>query len=331
MSEGLFPTTRLRRNRRSAWQRELIAENHLTVSDLILPIFLIEGKNISQEINNLPGIFRFSIDLAVKKAKEAKAAGISALMLFPFIEQIKKTLDGKEATNSKNLICRAIKEIKRLVPGIGVICDVALDPYTTHGHDGIVCNQTNLVLNDETVAILCKQSLIQAEAGCDMIAPSDMMDGRVLMIRNYLDENGFQDVGIMSYPIKYASNFYGPFRSAIGSDKNPIKPDKKNYQIDFRNSNEAIREITLDIEEGADMVIIKPAMPYLDIIYRASTTFNIPIIAYQVSGEYAMLKYSAMNGACDFNAIYLESLMAFKRAGAKAIIAYGALEISNLL
>ncbi len=331
MLEGQFPYTRLRRNRQFAWQRELVAENHLKISDLILPIFLTEGKNTRQKIDNLPDVFRFSIDLAIKQAKIAKDIGIPAIMLFPLVEQNKKTIDGKEAINSKNLICRAVTAIKKAVPEIGIICDVALDPYTTHGHDGVFCQKTNSVLNDETIEVLCKQSLVQAKAGCDIIAPSDMMDGRIMMIRDYLDQNGFQNVGIMSYAIKYASNFYGPFRSAVGSDKNLAKADKKDYQMDFRNAREAIREIALDIEEGADMIIIKPGMPYLDIIRSAKDNFNIPIIAYQVSGEFAMLKYAALNKAIDFNRAYLESLTAFKRAGATSIISYGALEISDLI
>lgn len=331
MFEGSFPYTRLRRNRQFSWQRELLAENHLNISDLILPIFLTEGKNIRQKIENLPDVFRFSIDLAIKQAKIAKDIGILAVMLFPLVDQDKKTVDGKEATNPKNLMCRAIAAIKKAVPDIGIICDVALDPYTSHGHDGIYDAKTGLVLNDETIEILCKQALLQAKAGCDIIAPSDMMDGRVMMIRDYLDQNGFQQVSIMSYAIKYASNFYGPFRHAVGSSKNLAKADKKNYQMDFRNSKEALREIAMDIEEGADMVIIKPGMPYLDIIRLAKDNFNIPILAYQVSGEFAMLKYGAMNGVIDFNLAYLESLIAFKRAGAKSIITYGALEIAQLL
>ncbi len=331
MIEGSFPYTRLRRNRQFAWQRELVAENHLNISDLILPIFLAEGKNTRQKIDTLPDVFRFSIDLAIKQAKAAKDLGISAIMLFPLVDQDKKTIDGKEATNPKNLICRAVSAIKKAVPGIGIICDVALDPYTSHGHDGVVCKKTGSVLNDETIEVLCKQSLVQAKAGCDIIAPSDMMDGRIMMIRDYLDQNGFQNVAIMSYAIKYASNFYGPFRSAVGSDKNLAKADKKNYQMDFRNSSEAMREIALDVEEGADTIIIKPGMPYLDIIKMAKDNFNIPIIAYQVSGEFAMLKYAGLNKALDFNRAYLESLMAFKRAGARSIITYGALEAAKFI
>jgi porphobilinogen synthase len=331
MIEGSFPYTRLRRNRQFAWQRELVAENHLNISDLILPIFLAEGKNTRQKIDTLPDVFRFSIDLAIKQAKAAKDLGISAIMLFPLVDQDKKTIDGKEATNPKNLICRAVSAIKKAVPNIGIICDVALDPYTSHGHDGVVCKKTGSVLNDETIEVLCKQSLVQAKAGCDIIAPSDMMDGRIMMIRDYLDQNAFQNVAIMSYAIKYASSFYGPFRSAVGSDKNLAKADKKNYQMDFRNSSEAMREIALDVEEGADTIIIKPGMPYLDIIKMAKDNFNIPIIAYQVSGEFAMLKYAGLNKALDFDRAYLESLMAFKRAGARSIITYGAIEAANFI
>lgn len=325
-----FPRTRLRRLRKSAWMRDLVAQNSLKAQDLILPLFVIEGENIEQKINHLPEVSRFSIDLIVKKAKEAKDLGISAIMLFPSIDQKLKTADGQEAVNENNLICRTIKAIKKEVPEIGIICDVALDPYTTHGHDGII-DENAYVLNDETIEVLCKQALVQAEAGCDIVAPSDMMDGRIAIIRDVLDKNGFIDVAIMSYAAKYASSFYGPFRHAVGSVSNLKKADKKTYQMDFRNSVEAMREIALDVNEGSDMLIIKPGMPYLDVVKEATQSFSLPIISYQVSGEYAMLKYAASNGAFDFDNALFESLIAFKRAGASAIITYGAIEaVRNL-
>ena len=318
---------RLRRGRTTEWMRSLLAENQVSSSDLILPLFVIEGKNKQEKINNLPDVFRYSIDLIVKKAKEARALQIPALMLFPVIDQKLKTNEGKQALNKNNLICRAVKEIKNAVPEIGIICDVALDPYTAHGHDGLI-DKNGYVLNDETIEVLCQQSIVQANAGCDIIAPSDMMDGRVLKIRQSLDKEGFTNVAIMSYAAKYASNFYGPFRDAVGSSKN-LKTDKKTYQMDFRNSDEAMREIELDIKEGADMLIVKPGMPYLDVIKQASTRYKTPIIAYQVSGEYAMLKHAAKAGAFDFDNAFLESLIAFKRAGSRAIITYGAIDFAK--
>ncbi len=323
MSES-FPRTRLRRNRKSQWLRDLTAQTILSPSDFILPLFVIEGKNKEEKISHLPGVSRLSIDLIVKKAKEARALGITALMIFPVIDQKLKNIDGKEALNPKNLICRAIAAIKNAVPEIGVIADVALDPYTSHGHDGVI-DESGYVLNDETISILCEQAFIQAKAGCDIVAPSDMMDGRIGIIRDVLDDNSCDNIAIMSYGVKYASSFYGPFRHAVGSAKN-LKGDKKTYQMDFRNSDEALREIALDVDEGADMVIIKPAMAYLDIIARASQNFKLPLIAYQVSGEYAMLKHAAAQGAFDFDAAFFESLMAIKRAGSSAVITYGAIE-----
>ena len=323
MSES-FPRTRLRRNRKSQWLRDLTAQTILSPSDFILPLFVIEGKNKEEKISHLPGVSRLSIDLIVKKAKEARALGITALMIFPVIDQKLKNIDGKEALNPKNLICRAIAAIKNAVPEIGVIADVALDPYTSHGHDGVI-DESGYVLNDETISILCEQAFIQAKAGCDIVAPSDMMDGRIGIIRDVLDDNSCDNIAIMSYGVKYASSFYGPFRHAVGSAKN-LKGDKNTYQMDFRNSDEALREIALDVDEGADMVIIKPAMAYLDIIARASQNFKLPLIAYQVSGEYAMLKHAAAQGAFDFDAAFFESLMAIKRAGSSAVITYGAIE-----
>ncbi len=325
-----FPRTRLRRNRKSAWIRDLTAQNMLSPSDLILPLFVIDGKNREEKISHLSGVSRLSIDLIVKKAKEARALGIPALMLFPVVDQKLKTADGREATNEKNLICRAIAAIKNSVPEIGVIADVALDPYTSHGHDGIV-DKSGYVVNDDTVAILCEQALVQAQAGCDIIAPSDMMDGRIGVIRDALDDQSFVDVSIMSYAVKYASSFYGPFRHAVGSASNLKYSDKKTYQMDFRNSDEALREIALDVSEGADLIIVKPGMPYLDMVLRASQNFKLPIISYQVSGEYAMLKFAAEKNAFDFDAALFESLMAFKRAGSSAIISYGAIEAAKKL
>ncbi len=342
MTNNSFPNIRLRRNRKSPWIRELLAETQLRSSDLIMPFFVIDGKNKKEAIKTLSGQYRFSIDLLVEEVKKARDLGIPAIMLFSAIDAKLKTATGCEAFNDNNLICQTIKAIKKQVPEIGVICDVALDPYTSHGHDGLLAKDGS-VENDTTVAILCKQALAQAKAGCDIIAPSDMMDGRVGEIRKYLDKNGFEQVGIMSYAAKYASNFYGPFRNAIGSDKNlnPLQNSadstpnrhflKSGYQMDFRNSAEAIREINLDVVEGADMLIIKPGLSYLDIVVKAKQSCNLPIISYQVSGEYAMLKLASQGGSLDFNAALYETLIAFKRAGATAIITYGAMEMAARL
>ncbi len=327
-----FPRTRLRRNRQAPWIRELTAQNILTPSDLILPLFIIEGKNTEEKISTLPDVSRFGIDLIVKKAKEAHKLGIPALMLFPVTDQKLKNSTGTEATNPKNLICRTIAAIKNAVPEIGVIADVALDPYTSHGHDGIL-NKKGEIENDATIEILCEQALVQAAAGCDVIAPSDMMDGRIGIIRDVLDEANFTNTLLMSYAVKYASAFYGPFRDAVGSasnlKKSPGEKDKKTYQMDFRNSTEAMREIALDVEEGADLIIVKPGMPYLDIVSQAAKNFPLPVISYQVSGEYAMLKLAAAQGAFDFDQVFFESLISFKRAGASAIISYGAIEMAK--
>ena len=329
-----FPNSRLRRGRFSPAMRDLIAENSILPHHLILPIFIIEGNNSIEPIDSLPDVYRLTIDKAIIQIKEAWSLGIKAIALFCVVEQNCKNPQAKEATNSNNLMCRAIREIKNSVPEILIIADVALDPYTSHGHDGII-DENYLVKNDETIQILCEQSLIQARAGCDIIAPSDMMDGRVKLIRQSLDRDGFDKVSIMSYSAKYASNFYSPFRQAIGSDKNlnsqnphsKKSSDKKNYQMDYRNKNEALREIALDISEGADSIIIKPAMTYLDIVSQASQNFVVPIVAYQVSGEYAMLKLLSKHCKIDFKDLYLESLLCIKRAGATGIISYGALEL----
>ena len=319
-----------RKNRKLPWIRELLAETRLQASDLIMPFFVIKGKGQRKKILTLSGQYRLSVDLLLEEIQKAKDLGIVAIMLFPVIEDCLKTVNGDEAINRNNLICQAVREIKEKISGIGVICDVALDPYTVHGQDGLLSKNGDYVLNDETVKILCQQALVQARAGCDIIAPSDMMDGRVGAIRKCLDENGFEWVGIMSYAAKYASNFYGPFRNAIGSNQNLIA-DKKNYQMDFRNAIEAQREISLDISEGVDMIIIKPGSFYLDIVVKARQNCDLPIISYQVSGEYAMLKLAAREGLFDFNDALYESLIAFKRAGARAIISYGAMEMATEL
>lgn len=327
---GQYPATRMRRNRQHAWSRRLVAEHNLSVNDLIYPLFVQEGKNKATTIDSMPGVERLSIDLLVKKTKQAAELGIPAVALFPVVNLELKSEQAAEAFNDDNLVCRTVRAIKKEVPDIGVICDVALDPYTSHGQDGIIDNE-GTVLNDETVAILCKQSLSLAKAGCDVIAPSDMMDGRVGAIRSALDKEGYEGVKILSYAAKYASHFYGPFRDAVGSAANLGKADKKTYQMDPAGEAEAIREVGLDIAEGADMVMVKPGMPYLDIIRQVKNTFNIPVLAYQVSGEYAMIKAAGQNNWLDETATFHESLIAFKRAGASAILTYAALDIANQL
>ncbi len=325
---GSFPRTRLRRNRRSAWVRALVAEHRLAASDLIAPLFVIEGKNVAEDIASMPGVQRLSIDRAVQAAAEAKRLGIPAVALFPRIDDKLKGDDGSEALNADNLICRAVRAIKAAQPELGVICDVALDPYTSHGHDGLL--KDGVILNDETIGVLCRQAVVQAQAGCDVIAPSDMMDGRVGAIRDALDRAGFTDVQILSYAAKYASAFYGPFRDAVGSRK-LLAGDKKTYQMDPANGDEALREVALDIAEGADMVMVKPGMPYLDIVRRVKDTFAVPTFAYQVSGEYAMIVAAAERGWLERDRAILESLMAFRRAGADAVLTYFAFEAARLL
>ena len=295
---GKFPRTRLRRNRQFPWTRNLISESDLSVNDLILPLFVTEGEKTIENISSLPSVKRYSIDAILKKIEEVKDLKIPAVAIFPHIEKKLKTFDGKEALNKNNLICRTIKEIKKNFPDIGLICDVALDPYTTHGHDGIV--RKNYIANDETIEILSEQAIIQAEAGADIIAPSDMMDGRIGIIRDRLDNEGFNNTIILSYAAKFASNFYGPFRDAVGSSKTLGKTDKKTYQMDFKNSDEAIREVSMDINEGADIVMIKPALPYLDVITKIKEKFNIPIFAYQVSGEFSILKFGEEKKIIDY-------------------------------
>ena len=315
-----FPRVRMRRNRLSEFSRKIVSENNFSVNDLIYPIFITYGSKVKEEISSMPGIYRFSLDQLHKEIEYISSLNIPAIALFPKIENELKTPDGKEALNSNNLICQAIKISKKVNPDLGVITDVALDPYTDHGHDGIIHN--NQIDNDLTLDILCKQAIVQAQAGCDILAPSDMMDGRVGAIRDTLDEHGLINVQIMSYAAKYASSFYGPFRDAVGSAGNLSKKSKKSYQMDPANSAEALREIRLDINEGADMIIIKPGMPYLDIISKAKNEFNFPVIAYQVSGEYSMIRAAIQNGWFDEEKIIFETMMCFKRAGCDAIITY---------
>jgi porphobilinogen synthase len=324
-----FPSTRLRRLRRAPWLREMVAEVWLHPSDLIWPVFIQEGNNTRAPINSMPGVFRLTLDLLVKQAREAAALGIPAIALFPVVDSKLKTERGDEALNPDNLVCRAIKMLKDTLPGLGIITDVALDPYTSHGQDGLV--KSGIILNDETVEILCGQAINQARAGCDIVAPSDMMDGRIGAIRRALEAEGFQDTVILSYAAKYASNFYGPFRDAVDSAKHLGAADKKTYQMDFRNSDEALREVALDVAEGADMVMVKPAGIYLDIIQRVSKAFPLPVLAYQVSGEYAMIKAASEKGWLNEEAAMLESLIAIKRAGARAILTYSAIEIARQL
>jgi porphobilinogen synthase len=316
---GKYPNLRLRRNRKSDWSRRLVQENNLTANDLILPVFLTEGVNKIIPIKSMPGVYRYTINRLSSILDRAIKRKIPMVALFPYTNKKLKDEIGSEALNEDNLVCHAIRYIKnRYKNNIGIMCDVALDPYTSHGHDGIL--KKNKILNDETVDILVEQALLQAKMGCDVIAPSDMMDGRIKKIRQKLDKENLQDVQILSYAVKYASSFYGPFREAVGSNS-ALKGDKKTYQMDFRNFNESLREVSLDIKEGADMVIVKPGMPYLDIIRSVKDNFKIPIIAYQVSGEYSLIKNGIQKKIIDEKSM-LESLMSFKRAGANAIITY---------
>ena len=328
MITGKYPSLRLRRSRKFAWSRRLIQENNLSCNDLIYPIFLIEGNKKKQPIKSMPGVFRYTVDNLGEILSKVIKNGIPMVALFPSTPVYKKNKFGSEALNEDNLICKALKFIKkRFKNNIGIMCDVALDPYTNHGHDGLLKN--NYVLNDETIDVLIKQSLLQAQMGCDVIAPSDMMDGRVGKIRKALDKNKYQDVQILSYAVKYASNFYGPFRDAVGSKKS-LKSNKKNYQMDFSNSNESLREVALDIKEGADMVMVKPGLPYLDIIQKVKENFKIPVLAYQVSGEYSLIKNGIKDKIIKEDSI-IESLMCFKRAGASAIVSYFSLDIAKKL
>ena len=325
---GNYPSLRLRRSRKYLWSRKLVEENTISPSDLVLPIFITEGVNKIETIKTMPGVYRYSLDKINHLIDKAIKKGLPMIALFPYTDKKKKNSLGTEALNENNLVCRALRLIKNKYKNeIGIMCDVALDPYTSHGHDGLINN--NYVLNDETVEILIKQSLLQAEMGCDVLAPSDMMDGRIGKIRKSLDKNGYQMTQILSYAIKYASSFYGPFRDAVGS-KNLLIGNKKNYQMDFKNSDEALREVSLDIKEGADMVMVKPGLPYLDIIRQVKENFKIPVVAYQVSGEYSLLSNGINKGLINKNVI-LESLIAFKRAGANAIVSYYADRIDEIL
>ena len=324
---GSYPKTRLRRLRKSRWMRSLVSETNISSNDLILPIFVREGKNKIEPIKSMPGINRYSIDRLSYILKEVLKYKIPMVALFPYTPNYKKDAKGSESLNPDNLICRSIRLIKERFPGIGIMSDVALDPYTSHGHDGVILN--NKIDNDETIKILVKQSLLQAQMGSDVIAPSDMMDGRVGVIRKALDKKNFKDVSILSYAVKYASSFYGPFRDAVGS-KTKLKKNKKTYQLDYRNSFELFREVGLDIKEGADMVIVKPGMIYLDIIKKVKENFNVPILAYQVSGEYSLIKNGIQKKYINEESI-IESITSFKRAGACAVITYFALDIAKKL
>ena len=326
---GEFPSVRMRRNRRTDWIRRLVRENHLSVDDLILPVFVTEGSGVVEPVASMPGVNRYSVDRLVDFVGRAVELGIPAVAIFPVTPTEKKTADGDEAFNPENLICRSLTAIRSAGHDIGLIADVALDPYTTHGQDGVV--RDGYVANDESMDVLAKQSVVQADAGCDIIAPSDMMDGRIGVIRNALDEAGHTNVQIMSYAAKYASAFYGPFRDAVGSAGSLGGGDKRTYQMDPANTDEALREVRLDIAEGADMVMVKPGMPYLDVVQRVKSTFAVPTFAYQVSGEFAMLSAAIQNGWLHREQSIMESLLAFKRAGADGILTYFAVEAAELL
>ena len=318
----------MRRNRRAGWSRRLVAENRIDASDLIWPVFAVEGRGKREPVPSMPGVDRLSIDLLVEAVGEAAALGIPAVAVFPYVDPDLKTPDAREAVNPENLICRAVRAVKAAHPAVGVICDVALDPFNSDGHDGLV--RDGRVLNDETLDVLCRQSVVQAGAGCDVIAPSDMMDGRVGAIRDALDAAGFGDTQIMSYAAKYASAFYGPFRDAVGSS-GALKGDKKTYQMEPANADEALREVALDIDEGADMVMVKPGLPYLDIVRLVKDAFGMPTFAYNVSGEYAMLRAAADHGWLDYDRTLIETLLACKRAGADGILTYAAVDAARLL
>jgi porphobilinogen synthase len=323
-----FPASRLRRTRQADWSRRLVRENQLTTADLIWPIFVVEGENQRVPVASMPGVERVSVDLAVAAAEEAARLSIPAIALFPNTDPKLRDDQASEAINPDNLVCRAVRAIKKAVPEIGIICDVALDPYTSHGHDGVIIN--DYVANDESLEILVRQALVQTEAGCDVIAPSDMMDGRIGAIRGALEDRGHKNTLIMAYSAKYASAFYGPFRDAVGSNST-LKGDKRTYQMDYANTDEAIREAEADLAEGADMIMVKPGMPYLDIVRRLKDSFGVPTFAYQVSGEYAMMMAAAQNGWLDQNKVMIESLTAFKRAGADGILTYFAPAAAKLL
>jgi porphobilinogen synthase len=325
----MYPNTRMRRNRKASWLRDLVSEHEISTNDLILPLFVQDGLNKKDEIKSMPGIFRFSPDLIIEQVKIAESLGIRAVALFPVVDLYLKSEDAKESYNFDNLICKTVRMIKNENLNIGIICDVALDPYTIHGHDGIVVD--GRVDNDKTLDILSKQALALVEAGADSIAPSDMMDGRILAIRRILENENFININIIAYAAKYASCFYGPFRDALGSGSLTGQDGKKTYQMDVRNSKEAMREIALDIKEGADSIIIKPGLPFLDIIKEARQNFDIPIFSYQVSGEYSMLKFASMSGCFNFEQAMLESLICLKRAGSSAIFSYNSIEVAKLI
>ena len=326
---GRYPQTRMRRNRRDDWTRRLVAENRLSPNDLIWPTF-VHNENVAQApVGTLPGVHRLSVDRLVDDAGRAASLGVPLVAVFPVIPSELKSEEAEEATNPDNIVCRAVAAVKKAHPELGVMCDVALDPFTSHGHDGLM--RDGYIVNDETVEVLCRQAIVQAEAGCDVIAPSDMMDGRVGAVRKALDEAGFERVRILSYAAKYASALYGPFRDAVGSAPNLGRGDKRTYQMDPANTDEALREVALDIGEGADMVMVKPGLFYLDIVRRVKDAFGMPTFAYQVSGEYAMLKAGAAAGWVDDETVFLESLMAFKRAGADGVLTYAAIEVAERL
>ena len=329
MSRGQYPATRMRRNRMKAFSRRMLAEHSLSVDDLIWPLFVIEGEDKAEPVASMPSVSRHSIDRLVTQAHEAEALGIPAIAVFPSIDPALKDNDGTLAGDGDNLVCRAVRAVKQACPELGVICDVALDPFTDHGHDGIL--RDGEIVNDETVAVLCRQAVCQADAGCDIIAPSDMMDGRVAAIRAALDDAGHHDVQIMSYAAKYSSGFFGPFRDAVGAGRLAGGDGKASYQMNPANSDEAMHEIRLDLAEGADIVIIKPGMPYLDILCRTKAEFGVPCVAYQVSGEYAMIKAASANNWLDGERAMMESLLSFKRAGADAILTYFAPDAARLL
>jgi porphobilinogen synthase len=325
-----YPAVRMRRMRRDPFSRALMRENTVTASDLIYPVFILDGENQRQQVASMPGVERVSVDLLMKVAEECVALGIPALALFPVVDPSLKTHDGVEATNPEGLVPRAVRELKRRFPQLGLMTDVALDPYTTHGQDGIP-DENGYIVNEQTIAMLTRQALAQAEAGVDIVAPSDMMDGRIGAIRMALEEKGLIHTRIMAYSAKYASGYYGPFREALGSASNLGKADKNTYQMDPANSDEALREVALDIAEGADMVMVKPGMPYLDVVRRVKDEFKVPTFAYQVSGEYAMLQAAFQNGWLDPDKIILETMMAFKRAGADGVLTYFALDVARRL
>ena len=326
---GAYPRTRLRRNRGREWSRRLVAESRLSTDDLIWPLFVHEGEARREPVPSMPGVDRLSIDLLVEAAGEAVAAGIPLIAIFPALEETLKTPDGDEAINPDGLVCRAVAAVKAAHPGVGLLCDVALDPFTSHGQDGLV--RDGYVVNDETIEVLCRQALVQAAAGCDVIAPSDMMDGRVRAVRDALDSHGYEHVQIMAYAAKYASAFYAPFRDAVGSAAQLGMGDKRTYQMDPANSDEALREVAFDIAEGADMVMVKPGMPYLDVLRRVKDSFGVPTFAYQVSGEYSLIKAASQMGWLDGERVMMEALVGFKRAGADGVLTYFACEAARLL